>query len=39
MSAILMGWATVLILDGPGLGPSPGLMYMGIRGFIWDILS
>jgi len=39
MSVILMDWASVWILDGSGLSPGLGLMYVGIRDLICDILS
>jgi len=39
MSSILMGWANILVLDGPGLSLGPALAYVGTRGLVCDILS
>jgi len=31
MSTLLMGWAIVWVLDGPGLGLGPMLVFVGTR--------
>jgi len=39
MSTLLIGWAIVWVLDGPGLSPGPELMFVGIGGPVCKILS
>jgi len=34
-----VGWTNVWILDGPGLGPDPVLVFVGTRDLVCDILS
>jgi len=39
MHALLMGWAIVWVLDGPRLSPGPVLVFVAMRGLVYNILS
>jgi len=39
MSALLMGWAIVWVLDGPRLSPRLELVFIDTRGLVCNILS
>jgi len=39
MSALLMGWAIIWVLDGPGLSLGPELVFVVTRGLVCNILS
>jgi len=39
MYALLVGWAIVWVLDGPGLSLGLELVFVGTRSLVCDILS